>query len=257
MMNATAKQAFDLSQERVLITGGGTGLGFGMAQCFIGAGAQVILTGRREDVLQDAARALDGKVSYYVHDVTDFEAASQLIASIEAAEGHVTTLINNAGHHVKKSVEETSLADVRSILDTHLLGAFALTQAVIPGMKTMERGNIIFIASMASLFGIPKVVAYAAAKAGALGMVRTLATELSPKGIRVNAIAPGWIQTPIFLRTVANDPERRDKILSRTPLNMFGEAEDVGWAAVYLCSPAARFMTGVCLPVDGGVSIGF
>ncbi len=113
------------------------------------------------------------------------------------------------------------------------------------------------MASMASLIGIPYIAAYAAAKSAHLGMVRTMAVEWSPKGVRVNAIAPGWIMTDMTKETVLKDAERTEKILSRTPLNEFGEPEDIGWAAAFLASPAARFITGVCLPVDGGVSIGF
>jgi len=90
-----------------------------------------------------------------------------------------------------------------------------------------------------------------------LGMVRTLATEVSSLGVRVNAIAPGWIDSEMSRKAMAGDPARREKVLGRTPLKKFGDAEDVGWAAVYLCSPAAKFVTGVVLPVDGGVSIGF
>ena len=118
-------------------------------------------------------------------------------------------------------------------------------------------GSILFLASMASLFGIPQVVAYSAAKSAYVGMVRALATELSPHGVRVNAIAPGWIETEMTRKAMDGDPERKRKILSRTPMGRFGTAEDVGMAAVYLSSPAARFVTGVVLPVDGGASIGF
>ena len=124
-------------------------------------------------------------------------------------------------------------------------------------MMRHKAGSILFIASMASLFGIPKVVAYSAAKSAYLGMVRAMATELSPHGVRVNAIAPGWIETDMSRAAMKADPEREKKILSRTPMGCFGEPDDVGMAAVYLCSPAAKFITGVVLPVDGGVSIGF
>ena len=102
-----------------------------------------------------------------------------------------------------------------------------------------------------------EVVAYAAAKSAYLGMVRTLATEVSPHGVRVNAIAPGWIESAILEKAMSGDPERQRKVLGRTPLGRFGTSEDIGWAAVYLCSPAAGFVTGVVLPVDGGASIGF
>jgi gluconate 5-dehydrogenase len=124
-------------------------------------------------------------------------------------------------------------------------------------MIKAKHGNILFTASMASLFGIPLVVAYSAAKSAYLGIVRSLATEVSPHGVRVNAIAPGWIESDMMLKVLNGDSKRSKKILGRTPMNCFGTARDVGLAATYLCSPAARFVTGVFLPVDGGVSIGF
>ena len=110
---------------------------------------------------------------------------------------------------------------------------------------------------MASLFGIPLVVAYASAKSAMLGMVRTLSTELSPHGIRVNAIAPGWIETEMSRKAFEGDPVRKNKILSRTPMQRLGEPADVGWAGVYLASPAAKFVTGAVVPIDGGASMGF
>jgi gluconate 5-dehydrogenase len=118
-------------------------------------------------------------------------------------------------------------------------------------------GSILFITSMAAVFGIPGVCAYAAAKSALSGLVRCYATELSPVGIRVNAIAPGWIATDMTQKAMADDPERQHKILSRTPMRRFGTPEDIGWGAVYLCSPAASFVPGQQLVVDGGVSIGF
>lgn len=253
----TYSQAFDLSGELVLITGGGTGLGLSMAQCMIAAGARVIITGRRESVLQEAVNQLGASAAYRVQDVTDLRATPQLIAEIEAHEGKITTLINNAGQHVKALIEDTQAEDFERLFRVHVTGAIELSKAVIPGMKARGQGNILFITSMASLFGIPQVTAYSAAKTALLGVVRTMAAELSPHGIRVNTIAPGWIQTEIFTKTVENDPERKQKILARTPLRDFGQGRDIGWAAVFLCSPAARFITGVCLSVDGGVSIGF
>ena len=124
-------------------------------------------------------------------------------------------------------------------------------------MIERRSGSILFITSMAAIFGIPQVVAYTAAKSACTGMVRALATELSPHGVRVNAIAPGWIETDMTRKAMDGDPERRRKILGRTPMGRFGETDDIGQAAVFLCSPAAKFITGVVLPVDGGASIGF
>jgi gluconate 5-dehydrogenase len=124
-------------------------------------------------------------------------------------------------------------------------------------MIERKHGSILFTASMASLFGLPLVLAYSAAKSAYLGMVRSLATEAGAFGIRVNAIAPGWIESDMLRKALTGDEQRSRKILSRTPMQRFGDPADIGWAAVYLCSPAARFVTGVVLPVDGGASIGF
>ena len=124
-------------------------------------------------------------------------------------------------------------------------------------MVERKQGTILFTASMASLFGIPLVIAYAAAKTAMIGVVRTLTTELSPHGIRVNAIAPGWIETEMSRHALEGDPARMNKVIGRTPMAKLGEPADIGWAAVYLASPAGKFVTGTILPVDGGASIGF
>ena len=249
---------FRLDGEVAIITGGATGLGFGMARSLVVSGAKVVLAGRREDELKQAAAALGAAASYVRHDVTEHGKAGELVeAATRAAGAPPSILINNAGVHLKKAAVETSAEEFLNVLNTHVIGSHALTQAVLPGMIARKHGSVIFIASMASLFGIPKVVAYSAAKSAYVGMVRTLAAEVSADNVRVNAIAPGWIDSDMMRKALAGDPARRDKILGRTPMGRFGEADDIGWAAVYLCSPAAKFVTGVVLPVDGGVSIGF
>jgi NAD(P)-dependent dehydrogenase (short-subunit alcohol dehydrogenase family) len=166
-------------------------------------------------------------------------------------------IVNNAGINLKKIASETTYEDFEQILKTNVLGAHALTRAFIPQLIERGSGSILFITSMAAVFGIPDVSAYAASKSALLGMLRSYATELSPKGIRVNAIAPGWIETDMSKKAMQNDKQRLDRILSRTPMNRMGKPEEIGWAAVYLCSPAASFITGQQLIVDGGVSIGF
>lgn len=249
---------FHLHGECALITGGGSGLGLAMAQCMARAGARVILVGRDKSRLAAAAQSIGAAACHVAHDVTDLAAAPELVRRAEAAAGSpVSILINNAGIHVKKRAEETTPEDFQSVLTTHLCAAHALDRAVIPGMKERGHGVILFTASMASLIGIPLVVAYSAAKAAYLGVTRSLAAELSSSGIRVNAIAPGWIESAMLRQALAGDEARTNKILGRTPMGRFGEPEDIGWAAVYLASPAAKFVTGVCLPVDGGASIGF
>ncbi|PAB59287.1 SDR family NAD(P)-dependent oxidoreductase [Anaeromicrobium sediminis] len=251
------RKMFSLEGERAVITGGGTGIGFAMAQCFIAAGADVIIVGRDEEKLKEACERLGEKALYRQFDVTYTDKANDFIGEIRENIGEITILVNNAGVHVKKPIENITDEDFEKILNVHVLGAFALTRAIIPSMKKIGKGNILFTASMASIFGIPYVISYAAAKSAYLGMVRSLAAEISCDGIRVNAIAPGWIETPMLHKALDGDDGRKDKILGRTPMGKFGEPADIGWAAVYLCSKAGQFVNGVILPVDGGVSIGF
>ena len=228
-----------------------------IARCMASAGASVVLAGRRAAVLREAAAAIGSQAGSVVCDVTKFKDATKVVAKAEALFGPISILVNNAGIHLKKPALATSDAEFLGVLKTHVLGSHALTRAVLPGMLRRRHGSILFIASMASLFGIPNVFAYSAAKSAHMGMVRALATEVSPTGVRVNAIAPGWIETDMSRRAMDGDPARKRRILARTPLGRFGEPDDVGAAAVYLCSPAAKFVTGAVLPVDGGVSIGF
>ncbi len=249
--------AFSLRSEVALITGGGSGLGFGIASTFVKAGARVVLAGRRESVLVSAVKQLGAAASYEVCDITAHDEVSDLAARVAGRTGPVTILVNNAGNHLKKPIVDTTEQEFQSVLNTHVLGAYAITRAVVPSMLERRHGNILFMASMTALFGVPKVIAYSAAKSAYLGMVRSLACELSPQGVRVNALAPGWIETPMMLQALEDEPERKRRALSRTPMERFGCPEDIGWAAVYLCSPAAQFVTGVVLPVDGGASIGF
>ncbi len=249
--------AFNLSGQTALITGGGTGLGLGMAKCLVASGAKVILVGRRAEELNQAATSLGKNAIALVGDVTKLETIPNLVVQAEHLAGPISILINNAGIHLKKDAVETSDAEFAAVMQTHVFGAFALTREVARGMTARGNGSILFTASMASLFGINKVVAYSAAKSAYVGLVRTLAVEFGASGVRVNAIAPGWIHSEMSAKALAGDPARKAKILGRTPLNRLGEADDIGWAAVYLCSPAGKFVTGVVLPVDGGVSIGF
>ena len=251
------ESAFSLRNEIALVTGGGTGLGYAISAALLVAGARVIITGRRQDVLDAAVESLGPRASSFRQDLTNHAEIEPLMERISHQIGHPTILINNAGTHLKKSLVDTTLEEFRGVLATHVEGAFAMSRAVVPGMRLTGHGSLIFIASMTSLIGMPDVVAYSAAKAAFLGMVHSLATELGPESIRVNAIAPGWIETPMLHKALDGDPPRKAKILSRTPQARFGEPSDIGWAAVYLSSPAASFVNGVVLSVDGGAKIGF
>jgi NAD(P)-dependent dehydrogenase (short-subunit alcohol dehydrogenase family) len=249
--------AFRLDGEVALITGGGSGLGLGMARAMHEAGAKVVLVGRRPEMVEAAAAGLGEGAFWEAADITAFDTMDALVERVRERVGGITILANNAGHNFKKLAVDTSVEEFAGMLDTHVLAAHNLTRLVLPSMLAAKHGSILFTASMTSLLGMPQVIAYSAAKSAYVGMVRALSAEVAGQGVRVNAIAPGWIESPMLRKALDGDPARSARILQRTPMERFGEAEDIGLAAVYLCSPAARFVTGVLLPVDGGASTGF
>ncbi len=248
---------FRLDGQTALVTGGGTGLGFAIAKCLAEAGARVVIAGRRAEKLKSAAGEIGRDTLYETYDVTQTAAAPAFVQRVAKKAGPVTLLVNNAGNHLKKHALEMSEEEFLGVFHTHITGALALSQAVAPGMIERGGGSILFTASMNSYIGMPKVVAYSTAKAAMLGMVQSLTADLSPQGVRVNAIAPGWIDTPMLHKAVDADPERKTRILNRIPLSRFGQPEDIGYAAVYLCSKAANYVTGTVVPIDGGALHGF
>jgi NAD(P)-dependent dehydrogenase (short-subunit alcohol dehydrogenase family) len=249
---------FSLEGEIALITGGGTGLGLAIAHAFSQAGARVCITGRREDMLAAAVGSLPGEATYLAADVNlSSDRAAMLSHVIHAFGTPISILVNNAGQNVKNPALDVTDEAFDELLNTHVKATFALARDAAPAMIRNGKGSIIFIASMASFMGIPSVVGYTAAKTAVLGLTRSLAAEWSPAGVRVNAIAPGWISSAMTEKAFDADPVRKAKVLSRTPMGKMGKAEDIGNAAVYLSSPAAAFVTGQCIAVDGGASIGF
>jgi gluconate 5-dehydrogenase len=248
----TAAEAFSLTGHSVLLTGGSGGLGQGIAACLLAAGAKVIITGTRQAKLGEALARLGTRVAGVVHDVTDTADAEAFAARIAKDHGPISILINNAGNTIKKPLAEMTVADFESVMDTHVVGAFALSRAFLPQITAHSEGSILFTASMASFLGVPMIAGYAAAKAAYVGLVRSLSTELAPTGVRVNGVAPGWIATDLFRAATRTDPQRLAKIMARIPMAELGTAEDIGWAMVYLASPAARYISGQILAVDGG-----
>jgi gluconate 5-dehydrogenase len=257
-MNAPPSPAsFDLNGQVALITGGGSGLGLGMARCFAAAGARVVLVGRRKAELEAACRTLGPAAFALAGDVTDLASVPTLLDQAEALAGPITILVNNAGIHLKKAAADTSDAEFASVIGTHVFGAFALTREAGRRMLARRSGSVLFTASMAAFIGMPLIVAYSAAKSAYVGIVRSLSTEWGPHNVRVNAIAPGWIASPMLEQALADDPARKARILGRIPLGGFGHPDHIGQAAVYLSSPAASYITGVVLPVDGGAAESF
>lgn len=248
-------EAFSLQGKVALVTGGGTGIGFGIAQSFINAGATVIIIGRRVEVLKSACNQLGASAYYKVNDITQRKKIPALIEEINNEFGHIDILVNNAGIHLKKPAQETTDEEFEKIFQTNVLSVFSLTRECAKRMIKQKCGAIVLISSMTALFGVDKVVAYGTSKTALTGLMNNLVTEYSKYNVRINAIAPGWIESDMFLKAIETDSKRKQKIISRIAMEGFGKPEDIGNAALFLCSQAARYITGALIPVDGGATV--
>jgi NAD(P)-dependent dehydrogenase (short-subunit alcohol dehydrogenase family) len=240
-----------------LITGGGSGIGLAIAEKFVGNGITTVIVGRDQQKLAAAAEKLGPLCHPVSADLNDLAAIPALVQKIIDAYGRIDILVNNAGINMKKEFTEVTDEDFDRILHTNLKAVFSLSREVVKTMLPLGKGNIINISSMASQYGIPKVIAYTASKSAIEGMTKAMAVELSPMGILVNCIAPGFIATDMSAKALNGDAERKQKVFSRTPLGRLGDPADIGDAALFLASDQAKYLTGVVLPVDGGNSIGF
>lgn len=248
-------QAFSLQNKTALVTGGGTGIGFGISKAMIGAGAKVIITGRREDVLKEAKEQLGENCYYFVFDVLNKKEIPSFIHKMETEIAPLDILVNNAGIHLKKWANETEDDEFEKIIQTNLISVFSLSRECAKRMVERKKGSIILLGSMTGIFGMDRVVAYGTSKTALNGLMNNLVTEYSKHNVRVNTIAPGWIESPMMLNAINADPARKAKIVNRIAMEGFGKPEDVGNAAVFLASEAARYVTGVLMPVDGGAVV--
>jgi 3-oxoacyl-[acyl-carrier protein] reductase len=244
------------SNQTVLITGGAQGLGLAMARRFAAEGARVHLADVNQDAVEQAARELAAEAPIapkpHVVDVTDHAAVTNWIDAVAASDGRVDVLVNNAGIIRDNRVEQISIEDWHAVLDVSLTGSFHCIRAAMPHMKSRHYGRIISFSSM-SWRGNFGQANYVAAKAGIVGLTRTIALEGARHGITANAIAPGLIQTPML---ASMNGRARELLISKVPLRHPGEPEDIAAAAAFLGAPEARYVTGVVLDVDGGIGIG-
>lgn len=246
------------NKRTILITGGSSGIGFAIAQRFAKEGHRTIITGRNVKKLEKAVDNLGENVVGIPFDMDNLEQAPAFVAELKEKYGQIDVLVNNAGINQKKALVETTNEDFQRIVMTNQTALFALSREVVKIMLEQEtKGNIVNISSMAAHYGIPKVVSYTASKTALEGMTRAMAVDLSPSGIRVNCVAPGFIKTPMSSKALDNDPERKNKVISRTPMRKLGRPEEVANVVYFLASPEASFITGEIIKVDGGNSIGF
>lgn len=240
-----------------IITGGSGGIGLAIAKTFVQHNIHTVIIGRDQEKLQTACEQLGPLCHALRQDLSDLASLPALVQKIMDNYGRIDILVNNAGIHQKKDFIEVTDEEFQRVLYTNVSAIFSLSREVVRHMEQAGSGVIINISSMAAQYGIPKVIAYSASKSAIEGMTRAMAVELSPKGIRVNCIAPGFIATDMSEKALNGDTERKQKVLSRTPMGRLGDPADIGDAALFLALDGAKYLTGVVLPVDGGNSIGF
>jgi NAD(P)-dependent dehydrogenase (short-subunit alcohol dehydrogenase family) len=231
------------SRPQALVTGGTTGIGLGIATAMVDAGYEVTATGLTD--AQVAAVPQRQHLSAVKLDVTSEESVAAVLAPFH----ELAALINCAGV-IFRGGAEYEMANFQKVIDVNLTGTMRMCVGAHAKLAA-ARGSIINTASMLSYFGGPLIPAYTASKGGVAQLTKALAVAWAPEGIRVNAIAPGWIATELT-RGLVEDESRSAAILQRTPMQRWGEPGDVAGVAVFLCSEAARFITGAILPVDGG-----
>ena len=242
-----------LTNQIAVVTGAGRGIGRAIALKFANEGADVVVVSRTPENSEKVAaeiRALGRQAWAHAVDVADAAAISTAAEKILAEAGKVDILVNNAGVTRDGLLMRMSDADWDTVLDTNLKGAFCFTKAFARAFIKQRSGRIINVASVIGLIGNAGQANYAASKAGLIGFTKSVAKELGSRGITVNALAPGFIETDM---TSALKPELREQLLKQIPLNSFGQAEDIASATLFLASPAARYITGQVLTVDGGM----
>lgn len=246
---------FDLTGRKALVTGASRGLGQAIAQALASAGADVAVTARDVKGLEETRARISnmGKRSFaYALDVRDVDSCSSVIDAAAHALGGLDILINNAGYEEIRPALDVDEALWERIVSTNLKGAFFCAQAAARNMVALgQRGAIVNLCSLTSYVGVPTAVPYGSSKAGLMGMTHALAAEWAQQGIRVNAIAPGYFRTAMT-DVFYQDGAWQEAMLEKIPQRRFGEMEDVAGAVVFLASDASRYVTGHCIPIDGG-----
>ena len=241
-----------LHQKTAIVTGGGSGFGEGIVRRFAQEGARVMVADINADAAQDVA-AEHGGVACTV-DVAQRQSVEAMAKQAKHELGHVDILVNNAGvTHLPQALDEVPEDDFDRVFAVNCKSVYLTAQAFVPEMKARGQGVILNVASTAGVSPRPRRNWYNASKGWMITATRTMAGELAPEGIRVNAINPVAGETPLLKSFMGEDtPETREKFLSTIPLGRFSQPEDLGHAAVYLCSDEASMVTGVCMEVDGG-----
>lgn len=246
---------WSLVGQRALVTGGTKGIGEAIVCQFLDLGAAVFIVARNNDLLQEQLttyRAQGHTVDGLAADISQPGESSRIMDAVRATGDTLDILVNNAGTNVRKPTAEYTSVEYDHILNTNLRSAFELTQAAYPLLKASGNGKVVMVSSVSGLTHTSSGSLYGMTKAAMLQLTRNLAVEWAPDGIRVNAVAPWYITTPLA-SAVLNNPEKREGILKRTPMNRIGDAQEVASVVSFLSMPASGYVTGQTIAVDGGL----
>jgi len=235
----------------VVVTGAASGMGKSHAEAFAAEGATVYITDLNDQAGQAVADAIGGDCAFLHHDVAEESHWARVMSTVGAKHGRLDVLVHNAGYATQGHFDQTDAAALSRMLEVNTMGAFFAVKSARPLLKAAGSASVVMISSTAAKLATPIMFAYGPAKAAVCQMVRTMAVEFAPEGIRVNAILPGIIDTPMS-RAATSNPETLSYIMARTPLGRVGQPREVTEAVLFLASGAASFITGVDLPVDGG-----
>ena len=241
---------FDLSGKVCIVTGAGRGIGRGMAEGLARHGATVVLSGRTRITLQETAAAIGENASVVTADVANEADVLALRDAVLRQHGRIDVLVNNAGvNAIFKGIERTTLAEWQDIIDVNLTGVFLCCKHI--GTAIGQGGSVINVSSVAGHGGLPRSVPYCASKGGVEMLTKALALDWAPRGVRVNTLAPGWVDTDLTHELLGHDVHGK-RLLDRTPMGRFATPLDMAGGAVFLASEASAFMTGQSLVIDGG-----
>lgn len=251
---------FSLKGKSAVVTGGNGGIGKGIADALASAGSDIVIAARNEAKTAEAVQDIKEKFGVRVLGLkVDVSQEASIQAGVKKAIdefGKINILVNNAGVNIRKMPQEYSVEEWDWILNTNLRGAFLCAKTVYPSMKATGGGKIINIGSMTSLFGLGRVAAYACSKMGILSLTYSLALAWAKDNIQVNAILPGWIDTPLTVSARRDFPGLNDFVCSRTPAGRWGKPADFAGAVIFLVSNASEFVTAEYIRVDGGFAQG-
>jgi len=250
------KDFFDLHGKVAIVTGGNGGIGKGIADGLAAKGSDIVVAARNESKTAEAVRDIKEKFDVRVLGVkVDVRQEESVQAAVKQALdefGQINTLVNNAGVNIRRMPQDYAVAEWDEILEVNLRGAFVCSKAVYPAMKKAGGGKIINIGSMTSLYGLSKVMPYSCSKGGIVRLTSCLALAWAADNIQVNAILPGWIDTPLTISARRDLHGLDEFVLHRTPAKRWGKPEDLAGVAIFLASPASNFVTAGYIAVDGG-----